>query len=498
MNVVWLKRDLRVADHAPLRAACARGDVLVVYVVEPSLVAAPERDPAHLRFAAESLAELRDGLRARGGELVVAHGELPAAFDALHRWRPFTALFSHQETGDGATYARDRRVKAWCRERGIPWHESVQTGVVRALPTRDGWAARWEQTMAAPLLEAPAHIPMTPLDGRAVGAIPTPEALGLPASTKVEAQAGGEAAARATLRSFFATRGASYADGLSSPVTAGDACSRLSPYLAYGNLSMRQVVRALARRQQDALSDRSPRGAAWRRSLDAFGGRLRWHCHFLQKLEDEPRLEFENLSRACDGLREAEFRPERFQAWAQGETGFPMVDACMRALLATGWINFRMRAMLMSFASYDLWLHWRQPGLHLARHFLDYEPGIHWPQVQMQSGTTGINALRMYAPAKQLADHDPTGRFVRRWLPALRQVDDRYLAEPWRMPASEQQRVGCVIGRDYPLPIVDHAAAVAHAQRRLAEVRQRPEARAEADAIVAKHGSRLPPDRRRG
>jgi len=175
-----------------------------------------------------------------------------------------------------------------------------------------------------------------------------------------------------------------------------------------------------------------------------------------------------------------------------------MVDACMRALLATGWINFRMRAMLMSFASYDLWLHWRHPGLHLARHFLDYEPGIHWPQVQMQSGTTGINALRMYAPAKQLADHDPTGRFVRQWLPALRQVDDRYLAEPWRMHASEQQRVGCVIGRDYPLPIVDHAAAIAHAQRRLTEVRQRPEARTEADAIVARHGSRLPPDRRRG
>jgi deoxyribodipyrimidine photo-lyase len=498
INVVWLKRDLRLADHAPLREACARGDVLVVYVVEPELLAAPERDPAHIHFAAESLAELRDGLRALGSELVILRGDLPGTFDALRRWRPISGLFSHQETGDGATYARDRRVKAWCRQWGIPWHESVQTGVVRGLRSRDGWSSRWNQTMAAPLLEAPERIPATPLDGLSPSAIPTTLELGLPPSTKTDAQKGGEAAARATLRSFFGTRGQSYADGLSSPVSAGDACSRLSPYLAFGNLSMRQVVRALERRQRDAAADRSPRGAAWRRSLEAFGGRLRWHCHFMQKLEDEPRLEFENLSRACDGLRESEFRPERFEAWARGETGFPMVDACMRALLATGWINFRMRAMLMSFASYDLWLHWRQPGLHLARHFLDYEAGIHWPQVQMQSGTTGINTLRMYSPTKQLADHDPTGVFVRQWLPALRHVDDRYLAEPWRMPLELQQRAGCVIGRDYPFPIVNHAEAIAHAKRRLAEVRQPAEARNEAQQILFKHGSRLPPEKRRG
>jgi deoxyribodipyrimidine photo-lyase len=498
MNVVWLKRDLRVADHAPLREACARGDVLVVYVVEPERIAAPECDPAHLRFAAESLAEVRDRLRALGGELVILRGELPGAFDALRRWRPITALYSHQETGDGASYARDRRVKAWCRQWGIPWHESVQNGVVRGLRSRDGWASRWDRTMAAPILDAPARIPAVSLDGLDPGAIPTVDALGLPPSTKPDAQVGGETAARATLRSFFSTRGASYADGLSSPVSAGDACSRLSPYLAFGNLSMRQVVRALERRQRDAAADRSPRGAGWRRSLDAFGGRLRWHCHFMQKLEDEPRLEFDNLSRACDGLRESEFRPERFDAWARGETGFPMVDACMRALLETGWINFRMRAMLMSFAAYDLWLHWRQPGLHLARHFLDYEAGIHWPQVQMQSGTTAINALRMYSPTKQLADHDPTGVFVRRWLPALRAVDDRYLAEPWRMPPDVQRRVGCVIGRDYPHPIVQHDQAIAHARRRLAEVRQLPEARDESRDILRKHGSRLPPDQRRG
>jgi deoxyribodipyrimidine photo-lyase len=217
----------------------------------------------------------------------------------------------------------------------------------------------------------------------------------------------------------------------------------------------------------------------------------------MQKLEDETRLEFTNLATYMDGLREQSFREDRFEAWARGETGFPMVDACMRALLATGWVNFRMRAMLMSFASYDLWLHWRRPGLHLARHFLDFEPGIHWSQVQMQSGSTGINTLRTYSPTKQLRDHDPTGVFVRRWVPELARVPDEHLAEPWKMPSEAQVRAGCTIGRDYPRPIVDHNTAIAEARARIMRLRRGPEARAEASGIVKKHGSRRGPVRRR-
>jgi deoxyribodipyrimidine photo-lyase len=182
-----------------------------------------------------------------------------------------------------------------------------------------------------------------------------------------------------------------------------------------------------------------------------------------------------------------------FVAWARGETGYPMVDACMRALLATGWVNFRMRAMLVSFAAYDLWLHWRRPGLHLARHFLDYEPGIHWSQMQMQSGTTGINTLRMYSPTKQLLDHDPEGVFVRRWVPELARLPREHLAEPWKTPPLLQRAAGCVIGSDYPAPIVDHARAIAEARVRLARARRTTEARAEAAGIVAKHGSRKRP-----
>ena len=125
-----------------------------------------------------------------------------------------------------------------------------------------------------------------------------------------------------------------------------------------------------------------------------------------------------------------------------GRTGWPLVDACVAMLRATGWLNFRMRAMLVSVAAYPAWLHWREVGLWLARAFLDYEPGIHWSQLQMQSGTTGINTTRVYNPIKQARDHDPQGVFVRRWLPALRRVPDTWLFEPWRMPESVQARCG--------------------------------------------------------
>jgi deoxyribodipyrimidine photo-lyase len=365
------------------------------------------------------------------------------------------------------------------------------------LKNRDGWARRWDERMHAPPLAAPASIPSADLAGIEPGALPDEATLGLPPSTKREVQRGGERAARETLDSFLAGRGVDYARAMSSPLTGWEGCSRLSVALAQGHLSMRQIVHATERHREAFASSRAPEAVAWRRSLNAFQARLRWHCHFMQKLEDEPAIEFENFNRALDGLREGDFRDDRFQAWARGETGYPMVDACMRALLATGWINFRMRAMLVSFASYDLWLHWRPTGLHLARHFLDFEAGIHWSQMQMQSGTTGINTLRIYSPTKQLIDQDPTGEFVRRWVPELARVPAPFLAEPWTMPPMVQRTAGCVIGSDYPSPIVDHRAAVAEAKRRMFRLRGTTEAREASAQVLEKHGSRKRPAPRR-
>jgi deoxyribodipyrimidine photo-lyase len=510
--IVWLKRDLRLADHAPLHAARAFERAVALYIVEPEWLASPEFDGQHAAFVLDSLAALRSA----GLPLRVRVGRATDVLQAQHDELAFGHLLSHEETGPGWSYTRDIAVAAWCRERGVVWHEAPQTGVVRRLKSRNGWAARWASRMAglqlAPLTVhggEPGSGPGGTLGGALGGdlggdlgdsePLPTLASLGVPPHGRA-LQAAGAAAGHAELGSFLQYRGRDYRRQLSSPLTAEQGCSRLSPHLAFGTLSMRQVHQASERRIAElAASDAADR--AFAHALRGFAGRLRWHCHFMQKLEDEPGIEFRNFSRACDGLREADFDRARFDAWCAGLTGFPMVDACMRSLRATGWLNFRMRAMLVSFAAYHLWLHWREPGLFLARQFLDFEAGIHWSQMQMQSGTTGINTLRIYSPTKQALEHDPQGVFIRRWLPELARVPLQRLAEPWQMTPAEQRAAGCVIGRDYPGPIVDAAAAVQHARQRLYGLRGSAAARAEADAIQQRHGSRksgLPPSGRAG
>jgi len=153
-------------------------------------------------------------------------------------------------------------------------------------------------------------------------------------------------------------------------------------------------------------------------------------------------------------------------------------------------LNFRMRAMLVSFASYHLWLHWRPTGLFLARQFLDFEPGIHWSQMQMQSGTTGINTLRIYSPTKQAQDQDPQGLFIRRWLPELAKVPLPYLTEPWKMDLIVLRMSACIIGTDYPLPVVEDKAAMKAAKDRMYGLRKTPQARIEAADVQDRHGSR--------
>jgi deoxyribodipyrimidine photo-lyase len=284
------------------------------------------------------------------------------------------------------------------------------------------------------------------------------------------------------LESFLHARGRDYRFQMSSPVTAFDACWRLSPHLAWGTISMREVAQETWKRIK-SLKDRDDHNSKkWRASLISFMGRQHWHCHFMQKLEDEPRLEFENLHPLYDGLRPDIADSEKLQAWIEGKTGYPFVDACMRALHQHGWINFRMRAMLMSFASYHLWLPWRATGLHLARQFVDYEPGIHWSQVQMQSGTTGINTIRVYNPIKQGIDQDPSGAFVRAYVPELYEVPDAFIHEPWKWMGRSTS--------SYPRPIVDQGLAAKAAKEAIYALRKKAGHYEEALGIVAKHGSR--------
>jgi len=495
VQVVWFKRDLRVSDHPPLAEAALRGPVVPLYLFEPSLLRSPEWDASHSRYIAESLSELDASLRRRGSALVTLRREAVEALEDLWRRTRFEGLWSHEETGNDLTFRRDRAVAAWCRDRGVRWREFRQDGVVRRLRSRDGWAARWNDRMSTAPVAAPSRF--VSVVGIESEGILGPEALGLGPSGKPDAQRGGEAEARRTLETFLEVRGVDYRRAMSSPVDGWDSCSRLSPHLAWGCISMRTVSQAADQRLERIRWDRAAGievDRRWSDSLRSFQSRLRWHCHFMQKLEDEPRIEFANFVRAYDGLREEHTGSEegrrRLAAWSAGRTGFPMVDACMRCVQATGWLNFRMRAMLVSVASHLLWLHWRPTAVFLARHFLDFEPGIHFSQFQMQSGTTGINAVRIYSPAKQAIDQDPQGIFIRRWIPELAGVPDAYLARPESMPEAIQARVGCRIGRDYPEPVVEFTRAYREARERLAVIRRAAGTRVEARRVFLRHGSR--------
>jgi len=500
VTVLWFKRDLRWQDHAPLASAALwaaqqGGTVLPLWVDEPAMWAQPDMAAQHFGFAQECLAELADWIAADYGALCRLHGDMVAQLAWLHARIGAFVLVSHEETGNGWSFARDVAVAQWCQANALEWREFPSNGVVRRLLSHGGGRNRWSQhkaaRMDAPVVAPPSQVRWHPLADLSLPvSMPlTAPDLGLLDADKPARQRGGRHAAEAELRSFLQQRGQHYRFEMSSPVTAPLSCSRISAHLVWGSLSVRECLHAAAQRsaQLQALPA-AQRPDGFSQSLRSFESRLHWHCHFIQKLESEPAIEWRNVNRGFDGLRnEGALTPveqQRLQAFCTGRTGFPFVDACLRSLAATGWINFRMRAMLMSFAAYQLWLHWRHPGLHLAREFLDYEPGIHWSQCQMQSGVTGINTIRIYSPIKQSHDQDPTGGFIRQWVPELRDVDavpNEFIHEPWRLPEPPA---------DYPAPVVDLKAATLAAKEHIYGKKAEPAVRAEALRVFDKHGSR--------
>lgn len=484
-HIVWFKRDLRINDHSALAAAAQAGHVLPLYIIEPELWKLPDSSRRHWHYIHDSLQDLKIDLAAMGAPLIIRVGEATAMLEQLRHELGMFTLWSHEETGNGWTYMRDKAVGQWCRAHSIIWHETPSNGVVRRLKSRDGWAQMRDERMVAPIVAPP--LALTPVTNIRGHSLPEKNHPMFGALDVGSVQMGGHKEAIKTLDSFLKERCRNYMQTISKPGISARHCSRLSAHITFGTLSVREVEQATKAKMR-ALADNTDRDAAFfRRNLSAFLSRLAWHCHFIQKLEQQPDIEFKCMHPAFEGMREPYFREDFFDAWKTGHTGYPLVDACMRSLHENGWITFRMRAMLVSFASYHLWLDWRKTAPFLAQLFTDYEPGIHYSQFQMQSGVTGINAVRMYNPIKQSLDHDPNGKFIRRYVPELKAVPDSFIHEPWRMD---------IPPGNYPAPIVEHEAAIKHARAHISERWKQEGFREEAKAVNQKLGSRNRPPTR--
>jgi deoxyribodipyrimidine photo-lyase len=467
VNIVWLKRDLRTQDHVPLKLAEDSAlPYIILFLYEPSLIEYPDTSDRHLQFCYHSVKQMNETLTKTNQSVTECHGEAIEIFTYFTSNYSVQNVFSYRESGIKLTWKRDKAIKKILDSKGINWQQSQRDNVLRGIKNRANWDKIWYQTMNQVALT-------NTYSQKEEMTIDHPFTFPQEFKNILENypnffQPAGEKNGWKYLQSFVKDRGRNYNRHISKPTESRLSCGRISPYISWGNLSVKQA-------SQFVVSN--PNYRRNKRPFDGMLTRLKWHCHFIQKFEVECEYETDCLNPGYETMGYAN-KPEFLEAWKNAKTGYPLVDACMRAVIETGWINFRMRAMLVSFLCFNLDNDWRKGVYHLAQQFLDYEPGIHYPQFQMQAGTTGINTVRMYNPIKQSQDNDPEGIFIKKWVPELRDFPDRFIHEPWKATAIDLIDCGITLGEDYPHPIVDlkETAKVARAKiwghRKTKEVRE--------------------------
>ena len=463
IDIVILNRNLRLNDNAALFYGSLRSDYIVVYLYDENYWKANGKSSRQLKFSNDCLEELDNSLKNIGSEINIFEG----SFNDLQKWieTSFNDYFIHMNHCTDINYFREgfeKFKKHFNKKLRIYDDFGLQLNNFN----RDAWSKNWNYIMHADLLESP----IANKNIKEINLLKFNEfknKINKKFTGSVNIQKGGTSIANELLESFLYDRCEGYRSKMSSPSLSEDSCSRLSPHFTYGSISIRQVYQKLSELLPSLKNQKD---------LYSFKKRLYWHCHFVQKLHTEPELEFHSMHRMCDELR-TEYDYEMIDKWIKGETGFPFLDACMKFLQKNGWINFRMRAMIMSFASYNMWQPWQKTSPLLAELFTDYEPGIHISQVQMQSGVTGINLPRIYSVPKQSIDQDINAEWTKKLLPQLNDFDPKLIHN------AELEDL-------YIPKIVDLKASAKFARDEIWGIRKSKEFKDEARKVYLKHGSR--------
>lgn len=474
LNIVWLKRDLRTSDHEPFfHAENHENDYISIYIFEPNLLSHPDSSLRHQQFVYHSVLDLNKSLKPYKRNVHVFYANADEVFSYLTEEYSISKVFSYQESGIKTTWDRDKSVGKILKNRGVEWHEFENQSVKRGLNHRLGWDKDWylyahSECIQNTFSKSSPTLDKSPYDFDVkkhpkLGAYPN------------NYQPAGESFAVKYLNSFLDERGKNYSRHISSPQKSRVSCSRLSTYLAWGNISVREVFQKVKT---------APNYKSHKRSFDACLTRLKWRSHFIQKFETDCRYELFCINKGYEKM-EYDNNDSLLQKWKEGKTGFPLVDASMRCLINNGWINFRMRAMLVSFLCHHLNQDWRRGVYHIAQLFLDYAPGIHFTQFQMQAGVTGINSIRIYNPVKQSIEKDPDGEFIKKWVPELREIETPFIHRPWEMTPIDLLSKGITL--DYPAPIVEPVKAVKTSRNQLWSLRKDPLVKEESEKLLKIH-----------
>ena len=446
INIIWLKRDLRLNDNEAIFNACnSNKKVLFLYMFEKTLINERHYSERHWNFVKQSLNDINENLKKYNTKILVINSEIISGFNQIQNFYQVNSVFSHQETGLLITYNRDKEFNRYCRNNSIDWIENSNNGVLRGLLNREDWFENWNKYMHQKQFnfqpKKNQFISIKEIDQISS----TFNLTDLTTKKSLVFQKGGTRTAWKYANSFFLERHKEYMFNISKPEKSRTSSSRISTYLAWGNLSIREVFQKATSLKLEKVNNKH---------LGAFISRLRWQAHFIQKFEMEHTMEESSINKGYHKLKK-NLSKEYKIAWETGKTGFPLVDASMRCLNETGYLNFRMRAMLVSFFTHILWQPWQEATSHLSRMFLDFEPGIHFPQLQMQAGETGINNLRIYNPIKNSIEHDVDGVFIKKWCPELSNLSINFIHEPYLMTILDMQFNDFELGKDYPKPIVD-------------------------------------------